>query len=190
MSTVYQDHKPQGGNDLYLKLKDGDRVKMRIASEPAISVYRVGDRPRYSWIVWNREANKPQIYSSGVSVYGQIADLTEEWGAPTEFDITIKRTGSGMNDTEYSVVPVKTSDDLSEEQQAEVDKIDLPKAIKGKWLADFVEDRELPPPVTDLPPQDTVSDDISGYDKLKATARKIDGKNEVDEEMPPDFLER
>lgn len=149
--SVYTDHRPQGGNDLYLKLKDGDRVKMRIASEPAISVYREGDRPRYSWIVWNREDNKPQIYSSGVSVYGQIADLTEEWGAPTEFDITIKRTGSVMNDTEYSVVPVKTSSDLTTAEQEEIEKIDLPKATKGKWLKDYVEDGQLPSPVTDLP---------------------------------------
>lgn len=190
MSSVYQDHKPQGGNDLYLKLKDGDKVKMRIASEPAISVYREGDRPRYSWVIWNRDAKKAQIYSSGVSVYGQIADLTEEWGAPQEFDIAIKRTGSGLNDTEYSVVPVKTSDDLDKDEQAEVDKVDLPKAIKGKWLADFVEDGELPDPVTDLPPQDKVSEDISGYDKARAKAREIDGKTEIDEDMPPDFLDK
>src|SRR5665213_4401394 len=107
MSNVYAKHQPQGGNDLYLRLKDGDKVKMRLASEPVITVYREGDKPRYAWIVWNREENKPQVFSSGVSIYGQIANLIEDWGSPSDFDITIKRTGSGMQDTEYAVVPVK-----------------------------------------------------------------------------------
>lgn len=147
--SIYQQHQPQGGNDLYLKLKDGDKVKLRIASEPAITVFKEGDKPRYNWIVWNRELSKPQVYGAGVSVYGQIADLVEEWGEPTEFDITIKRTGSGMQDTEYSVVPVKTSAELTKTQQEEVDKIDLPKACKGKWLADYVKDGVLPAPLSD-----------------------------------------
>lgn len=146
--NVYKSHRPGGGDSDYLRLKDGDKVKLRIASEPAVSVYKKGDRPRYNWVVWNRELGKPQVYSSGVSVYSQIADLAEDWGLPTTFDITIKRTGSGMQDTEYSVVPVKTSEDLTKEQQAEVDKKDLLAACKGKWLADYVEDGKLPEPVT------------------------------------------
>jgi len=169
MNSVYDKHKPQGGNDLYLRLKDGDKVKMRIASAPAISVYKEGDRPRYNWIVWNRDADKAMVYSSGVSVYSQIANLREDWGEPTEFDISIKRTGSGMQDTEYAVVPVKTSDDLTKTQQEEIDKINLPQAIKGKWLADYVEDGELPDPVsTALPDRAPAPTDI---------------------DMPPEFLE-
>ena len=146
--SVYKDHKPASGGGDYLKLKDGDKVKLRIASEPAISVYKAGDRPRYSWIVWNREAKLPQVYSAGVSVYGQIADLSEEWGDPQSFDITIKRTGSGMQDTSYSVTPVKDSVDLTKDELAEVKKVDLIMAIKGKWLSDFVKDEQLPSPVS------------------------------------------
>lgn len=156
--SVYTDHQPQSGNDLYLKLKDGDKIKGRVASEPAISVYTEGDKPRYSWIIFVREfngkaVNKPQILTKGISVYNGIADLVEEWGEPTEFDIAIKRTGSGLNDTEYSVTPVKTSDELTKDQLAEIDKINLPQAIKGKWLSDYVEDGELPDPVSNLPPR-------------------------------------
>lgn len=145
--SIYQQHKPSGSNDLYLRLKDGDKVKMRIASEPVITVYKTGDRPRYAWIVWNRDKDMPQVYASGVSVYSQIADLAEEWGDPTTFDITVKRTGSGIQDTEYSVVPIKQSVDLTGEQQAEIDKIDLPQATKGKWLKDYLQDEILPEPV-------------------------------------------
>lgn len=149
--SIYQQYKPQGGGDTYFKLKDGDRVKLRIASEPAISVYKEGDKPRYSWIVFNRELDKPQVYTAGVSVYSQIADLTEEWGAPQEFDVIIKRTGSGLQDTSYGVTPVKKSDDLTDEQLEEVKKVNLLSACKGKWLADYVEDKVLPDPIVAMP---------------------------------------
>lgn len=153
MANIYQQHRPGSTNDLYIRLNDGDKLKGRVASEPAISVYSEGQKPRYSWVIFVREfngkpVNKPQILTKGISVYNGIADLTEEWGAPQEFDVVIKRTGSGLNDTEYSVTPVKTSADLTKEEQAEVDKIDLPQAIKGKWLQDFVDDGELPDPIT------------------------------------------
>lgn len=153
MASIYGRHQPSGGNDLYLKLNDGDKVKGRVASEPAISVYSEGQKPRYSWIIFVREfngkpVNKPQILTKGISVYNGIADLVEEWGEPTEFDVVIKRTGAGLNDTEYSVTPVKTSEDLTKEQLAEVEKIDLPQAIKGKWLSAYVDDGELPDPIT------------------------------------------
>jgi len=149
MDNIYKQHQPQGGNDLYLKLKDGDKVRLRVVSEPAVTLFKEGDKPRYAWIMWNRELKKPQIFGAGVSIYGQIADLVEDWGDPTTFDITIKRTGSGQTDTEYSVVPVKQSNDLTEAEQAEVDKINLPQACKGKWLKDYVKDGKLPAPISD-----------------------------------------
>ncbi len=186
MESIYKRHNPGNTSGLYLKLGDGDKVRMRITSAPAISVYKAGDKPRYSWIVWNRELKKPQIYSAGISVYRQIGDLEDEWGDPTEFDITIKRTGL-MMETEYSVVPVKTSTDLTPAEQDEVDKIDLPQAIKGKWLEDYAQDGELPPPVSDSPrdaappPSD---EDNPGYAQAKATARKLKGEDQ----MPEDFL--
>ncbi len=157
MSSIYSQHQPGNTDGLYLKLQDGDKVKGRIASEPAISIYKQGDKPRYSWVMFVREfngkpVNRPQILTKGISVYNGIADLVEEWGEPTEFDVAIKRTGSGLNDTEYSVTPVKTSDELTKEQLVEVQKIDLPQAIKGKWLSAYVDDNELPDPVTNLAP--------------------------------------
>lgn len=173
--SVYSQHQPSGGNDLFLKIADGDKVKGRIVSEPAISVYKEGDKPRYSWVMFVRElnnkpVNKPQILTKGVSVYNGIANLVEDWGEPDQFDITIKRTGAGLNDTEYSVTPVKESANITSEQQAEVDKIDLPQAIKGKWLADYVDDKELPDPITNI------SSLTEGAERL------------TDADMPDDFL--
>lgn len=159
--SIYQDHRPGNTDDLFLKLLDGDKVKGRIVSEPAISVYTEGQRPRYSWVFFTRDkngkpVNKPQILTKGISIYNQIADLVEDWGDPNTFDITIKRTGSGLNDTEYSVVPVKESATISKVQQEEIDKIDLPGAIKGKWLREFMQDDRLPNPIVMSTQVDTV----------------------------------
>lgn len=143
MANIYQTHNPGSTDSLYLKLKSGDRVKLRIITEPAVSTFD-GKKLRYNWVVWNRELNKPQVYGAGISVFSQIADLVEEWGTPEGYDITIKRSGSGPLDTEYSVTPVKNSDELTTAQLAEAEKIDLPQACKGKWLTDFEEDGEMP----------------------------------------------
>lgn len=163
MESIYNKHRPGNTNDLYLVLKDGDKAKGRIVSEPAISVYKDGDKPRYSWIMFVREfngrpVNKPQILTKGISVYNAIADLVDEWGEPKDFDITIKRTGSGLNDTEYSVTPVKTSKDLTKEELIEVEKVDLIQAIKGKWLAEYAEDAKLPDPIVIVNKDEVVED--------------------------------
>jgi hypothetical protein len=156
--SIYQQHKPSSGEGIFLRLKDGDKVKLRIASDPVITVYKAGDKPRYAWLVYNRNDKKAQVYNAGVSVYNQIADLTEEWGEPTEFDITIKRTGSGLQDTEYSVVPVKNSDDLTQEQEEEINKLNLRDLTKGKWLSEYVADKKLPEPIMGSEPELTDDD--------------------------------
>lgn len=144
MANYYAQHKPGGDDGLYLKLKDSDSVKLRIVSECAITTYD-GKKLRYNWVVWNRDLKKPQVYSAGVSVYSQIADLTEDWGNPTEFDVRIKRTGATQFDTSYSVSPVKESNDITKVEQEAIDKVELEKAVpKSRWLADFVEDGEMP----------------------------------------------
>ena len=145
--SIYQIHQPSTGSGDFLKLKDGDKVKMRIASQPYVSVYKEGDRPRYSWAVWNRDDNKVQVYSAGVSVFKQIAALVEDWGEPETFDIRVSRSGSGINDTEYIVTPVKEAKDLTKEELALVEAVDLEKLTKGKLLSAYEEDGVLPKPI-------------------------------------------
>lgn len=147
MNSIYKQYKPENSNDLYLRLKDGDNVKMRIHSQPVITLYKEGDRPRYAWVIINHDSGKAQVFGAGVSIYSQIALLVEDWGEVTEFDIKVSRKGSGMQDTEYSVIPVKNSTAPTKEQEAEADKIDLINATKGKWLSEFVQDQILPDPV-------------------------------------------
>lgn len=146
-NNIYQSHRPGNTDELFLKLSDGDAIKMRIFSQPAIVVYKEGDRPRYAWVVINHNNKKAQVYGAGVSVYSQIADLVEEWGPPTEFDILVRRKGSGQFDTEYSVTPTKDPIAPTKEQEVEAEKVDLLNACKGKWLVDYEADGELPAPV-------------------------------------------
>jgi hypothetical protein len=145
--SIYNTYKPTSGGDLYLKLKDGDSVKLRIASEPVIFTNDFDGKitERFAWVVYNRNDKKAQVYAAGKSVYGQLADLVEEWGEPTEYDITIKRSGEGL-ETKYGVVPSPTSLDLTGDEKKAVDEVDLLKATGGRWLQDFAKDGKLPDP--------------------------------------------
>lgn len=156
--SIYQDHKPAGGSDgLFLDLKDGDKATVRIASEPAISSNEFKDpdtgevtlSTKYSWVVWNREDQKAQIFSRGASVFRQLAALVDDWGEPTNYDCTIKRTGQ-MLATRWTVTPTPKSEPLTKDQQKACDEVDLLKAVKGQWLRDFSQADWVP----DLPPGD------------------------------------
>lgn len=149
--SIYKTHKPEGGSSgLYLKISDGEAVKLRIASDPAIFTQEYTNEDtgevtvttKYAWVVWNRKDNKAQVFQGGKSIFNQLADLVEEWGEPTDFDVTIKRTGT-MLETRWSVSPAPKSDPLTKEQQAECDKVDLLGAVKGTWLADFNKEPEF-----------------------------------------------
>lgn len=146
--SIYQTYKPAGGSDgLFLKIQDGESVTLRIASEPAIFTQEfnndgeVSVSTKFAWVAWNRGEKKAQIFNGGKSIYSQIADLVEEWGEPTDFDIKVKRTGQ-MLETRYSVTPLPKSDPLTKEEKAECDKIDLLKAVKGQWLKNFEANQE------------------------------------------------
>ncbi len=163
MDSIYQTHKPAGGSDgLFLDLKDGDRAKIRVASEPAISSNQYKDpdtgevtlSTRYSWVVWNRDEKKAQVLSKGASVFKQFAALVDDWGDADNYDCTLKRDGQ-MLATRWTITPSPKSVDLTKEEQAECDKVDLLKVTKGQWLKDFAqEDWVMDPPPTDEDNQD------------------------------------
>lgn len=150
--SIYDDHKPAAGDGgLYLKIKDGETVKLRIASEPAI-FENVGEREgektittRYGWVVYNQDSKQAQILQQGPRFFKSIAGLAqdEEWGDPTNYDIKIKREGSSFNDTTYTVTPSANREPLDKEAQEAVRAIDLLGKLEASpfsqhvyWLAD------------------------------------------------------
>lgn len=149
MNNVYADYKiPTQGGSL-LKIADGQTVRLRIMSEPAVyqSEYKGNLATRYAWTVWNTDEQAAQILQQSATFYRKIANLAqdEDWGDPTTYGIKVTREGSDT-DTVYHVTPATAKNSLTEEQQAEIGSIDLlavlerlPSTSHIAWLADVIE---------------------------------------------------
>lgn len=96
------------GGGLFLKLQDGDTVKVRIFSDPVYfdSEFKDNLSARIAWVVWNHDEQKAQIWATNGATYNSVKDLVmdEEYGDVTKYDIKITRTGT-VQQTRYSVRP-------------------------------------------------------------------------------------
>lgn len=148
MSDIYKTHVPQsGGGGLYLKITDGQTVKLRIVSEPAI--FESESQPdeqghtristRYGWLVWNQEEQTPHILQQSATFFKQLAGLAQddEYGDPTGYDIKVKRDGNGL-DTTYMITPSANRDPLGANAQKELSAIDLLEKLKASPYAQHV----------------------------------------------------
>jgi hypothetical protein len=152
--SVWNEHKPSSGSGDYLKLKNGDKKKVRFVSEPAIVTYD-GKKLRYQVVLYNKTDKVAQIYEFGPQIFGQFGELTEEWGEPTDFDVTIGRTGSTQFDTNYSVTPSPKSTELTQDEINLVNAVKFP-GNKAKMLADYMEDGILPETIETSKNQDSL----------------------------------
>lgn len=116
----------------YMKFKDGEN-RFRILSRPIIGWedwkdkkplrFRLDKKPAapidpkkaikhfWAFVVWNVTEERIQILEiTQVTIQSAIQNLTkdEDWGNPFEYDIKVKRSGSGM-ETEYTVNPAPKS---------------------------------------------------------------------------------
>lgn len=180
-------YQPDGGGGLYLKLSDGDEVKVRIFSLPAIfeNEYKVGEEvslsARFGFIVWNHEINKAQVWVTNAATYGQqISPLLEddEYGDWREYDVKLKRTGEKAQ-TRYHIRPGVKRYDLSDEQLASCGNLDLltllkksPSASKVMWLSEYRE----------LEEEAKQAKEDSGLSKARAEATRI--KNKAEKKVP------
>lgn len=161
-----------GGGGTFLKLNDGDTVKVRIMSDP---VYFDNDfkgdlTPRIAWVIWNHDENKAQIWATNGATYNSIKDLVsdDEYGDPQKYDIKITRTGT-MQQTRYSVRPGTARDPLSVDQIKACEAID-PIEVIGRsqtaqhvmWLEEHREEKNKPDDSEEQPAKkvDTVIEDI------------------------------
>lgn len=154
--SIYDTHKPVAseGSGVYLKIKDGETVKLRIASAPAIFEAQ-GERDgkptlttRYGWLVFNQDSKSAQILQQSATFFKSIAALAqdEEWGDPQDYDIKVSRQGSSFNDTTYTVMPSANRGPLGSEAQELIKAVDLLEMLKKSpfsqhvmWLAEFDE---------------------------------------------------
>lgn len=189
--SIYDTHKPAAGDGggLYLKIADGETVKLRFASEPAIFESEAErDDPenpgqkrtvlttRYGWLVFNQETKQPQILQQSATFFKNLAALAqdEEWGDPQGYDIKITRKGTEL-ETKYTIVPSTNRDPLDNEARDALKAVDLLEKLKASpfsqrvmWLSDY--DRMAAEPGNSAHSQDVADLKAAGDAKKEADA--------------------
>lgn len=128
----YATHKPPEGGGLYLKLKDGQQVSLRIASEAYVyqNKFQRGEEvqwsTRYAWVVYNNDEKKAQILQLSPRDFKKIAAYAtdDEYGDPTEYNIRLAREGEGTN-TIYTVIASPKRSPFTTEMGTATRKIDI-----------------------------------------------------------------
>ena len=81
--------------------------------------------PFWAFIVWNYDEKRIQIMElTQKTIMAPLQSLVnnKKWGDPKKYDITITRKGTGLNDTEYAVMPNPHSEMTTEAQEAFMNK--------------------------------------------------------------------
>ena len=90
--------------------KDNKPVRSRTPFDEIPDDMKQGGRINHFWafVVYNYEAKRIQILEIAqktIQTPLQAIIKNPKWGSPFGYDITITRTGTGLLDTEYSVMP-------------------------------------------------------------------------------------
>ena len=149
---------PSGGGGNFLKTEAGDN-RIRLCSKPLeLKLHESGQgsgykaalckgdkcelcgkgvktKYKYAYIVLNRKDGKPYVYEAPLSVFKQIiAFATDpEYGDPEQYDLTIKRSGEGL-ETNYMVIASPKKVALTDEELETLGQsgISLETAYAGK----------------------------------------------------------
>jgi hypothetical protein len=159
----------RGLGDKFIKLKDGGSVEGVFVGQPYTFYQTFKDKNEYqSWsegrsfkfrlnFALKGDAGwEIKIFQGGSTIRDQIIDAKAEYGLRCVYKI--KRTGSGKDDTRYSVLFKRQ---LSEEESKEIVGLEPLKLTMGRSRNDVSE--ELPPPPSDddfIPKNDDGSDAI------------------------------
>lgn len=160
---------PSSGSGLFLKFSAGESARLRIMGLP-VKYERVWDgvpKTRWAWpvIVYAKQGDtiirRVAILAGGATIYRQIRDLVkneEDWGDPTTYFITVKRTGEGLQ-TEWTVQPGKKTpvhkDDLAVLAASDIPDYAALEALIRKGASSATDDH--PAPVHD--PDDPFADE-------------------------------
>jgi len=159
--------KTENNNSGFLTFKEGDN-KVRIVSEPEPRMQHwLGKRPipcvgkcklcadnlkvrtSHMFHVIDRETGEFKIMGTGVTVANAMRELKESddysFDSIPDYDITIKRTGLGL-DTEYTVLAARNNSELTEEEKTKVaDLKPMKDIIKSLNEADLERAEKEPP---------------------------------------------
>lgn len=93
---------------LFIKFQDGDKLRMRILSEPRVRATHYSDdkEPTFDYLfeVYDYANDKVRLLSQGVAGAEAIDEMNDEWGEeyPAKYDLTIKATGAGKGGRKYT----------------------------------------------------------------------------------------
>jgi len=131
---------PSSGSGHYTKIEEGKKVKLRVLASPIQGFLKWTTEPKpvrwpltdkepqrkdwkddnaklfWAMPVWNYGTSQIEVWEvTQKSIRQEIASLAqnEDWGSPVEYDLTVSRTGSGL-ETKYQVHPSphRQQDDL------------------------------------------------------------------------------
>jgi hypothetical protein len=155
--TGYE-YEPKSNSPFLSLKKRGDKVKIRIVSTPIHFKELWQDKEtgegkeneKFAWIVIDREDGKVKAFKQGVMIYKKIKDfaMDEDWGNPTDYDLTIERTEEQGNYYSVKPSPSKTKITKDEQEAIEEANIDLEKLFKvdDKGTATFGDGGQLARP--------------------------------------------
>ena len=130
------------GGGIWLRLKQkGDKVRLRIVSSCCrfTDVYddkKTGEtniRKKAAWLVIHKEpgqdgkAKTVKVFVGGPMIYGAIKELdeSEDWGDPSNYDITVERTEEAGRYYVVTPLPKPTPGPISEADQKLVVDADI-----------------------------------------------------------------
>jgi len=129
MTSGYDVDYGNGSGGVFLRLKEkGQQIRVRLVSEPLHYIDTLPDGKelkKVAWVVIHKELvdGKPhksvKVYEAGPMVFNAIKALvkSEDWGDPTQYDLTITRTEK--EGSYYTVHPnPKPMGPLSEDEAA------------------------------------------------------------------------
>lgn len=110
-------------------IRRGMRETIPISAESVLKHFWA--MPIYNYAEKSVQIMKITQYQIQSTLISLVDD--EDWGTPLEYDIVIKRVGTGFNDTEYSVIP-KPAKPLSSEvkEAAKSVFIDMDAWMRGE----------------------------------------------------------
>jgi hypothetical protein len=115
---------------------EGNRKPDRTPAGEKVDASKYEDKCKefFAMIVWNYASEQISILEvTQASIIGEIVSLAndEDWGDPKEYDISIVKTGEGM-ETRYNTVPKPKKAQTKEIQQAFADaEINLMALFSG-----------------------------------------------------------
>lgn len=127
---------PTAGGGKYLKIEDGQTVKLRILGYPVVFTKQFPGSEnvstRYAWVVFNQDTQEAQSFEQGITVFKRIQALSldPDWGDTSNYDVKVTRMGTGT-ETEYTINPSPKSEPLSKDQLEKVASINLQSIHEG-----------------------------------------------------------